>query len=223
MISKDGFYINHYSGRNQYNESVEITTVLYFTKNDLVLFINKKGILSPENISKDILNKDFGFELTKELGKYEITGNKIKIVYPLKDISRIENEYQEFKGQINGNNLMLDYINCCWNEIQEDYHRKTLVSNLNFKFYSIIENRYIDKEPEIKSTIYEKFDSNISNIPESKIEEIKKYNKNRNGAIAFFFGFVGALVGVVFSGFSGFLIGAIIGVVIGFALKSILD
>ncbi len=224
MIRKDGIYYNQYKGKNQYNEYIEIISILYFTKNNSVLFISDdEGAINPEQIPSEFFDLDYGVELTHELGKYNLFGNKINITYPLFDISRIDNEYQEFEGEVNGNNLVLNHIICNWNETYETYKRNTINTNQKFTFYLFSDKKIDIRIPEIKSSSFEKFDSTISNIPESKINEIKAFNKNRNGAIAFFFGFVGSLIGAVSGGFLGFFIGAIIGIITGFILKSIID
>ena len=95
MIRRYGFYINQYKGKNQFDEYVEITSILYFAKNDLVLYIcDEEGMINPEQVPSEFFDLDYGNVVTHELGKFNIVGNIIKIKYPLSDISKIDKEFQ---------------------------------------------------------------------------------------------------------------------------------
>lgn len=141
-MRKDGFYINHKSGNDQYGQPFEITSILVFTKDNLVFFETEDGIIEPEEIENEILEMDVGNELSSNLGKFDLNGNKIKITFPLRDIKSIDREYIELDGLCSEHKMILDYNQCNWSERVEDYYKRTLVGNLEFKFYSLVEKKY---------------------------------------------------------------------------------
>jgi hypothetical protein len=221
-MRKDGFYINHKKGNDLYGQPFQLTSILMFTKNNLVFFETEDGFIEPEEIKDEILEMETGSELSSTLGKFDLNGNRIKITFPLKDISSIDKEYIELVGSYSENKMNLDYNQCNWSVRVEDYYKRTLIGNLEFKFYSLVEKKYIEDFPNPKANFERKQIDTLKDYS-SEMKEVRQFNKERNYTIAFFFGLFGGVIGAIFSGFSGFIVGALVGVAIGFILKSILD
>lgn len=222
MMHKGGFYINHNKGNDQYGQPFELTSILMFTKNNLVFFETEEGIIEPGEMKDEILEMDLGSKLSSSLGKFDLNGNRIKIIFPLGDIKSIDKEYTELVGSYSENKMILDYNQCNWSERVEDYYKRTLAGNLEFKFYSLVEKKYIEDFPFRKAYSERKQIDTLKDYS-SEMKNVQQYKKERNYTIAFFFGLFGGIIGALVSGFSGFIVGALIGIAIGFILKATLD
>lgn len=137
---KDGVYLHHFKGDNRWGEHCELTMLLFFTNEGLVYYDDSEGIIEGKDFDSSILDEDFGIELSKNLGKYLFNGkDNLDIRLPFSDSKAelIDNQYQEFKGSVFKDHLILDYSLRSWSEMTGDYKFRTLISNARFDFYKL--------------------------------------------------------------------------------------
>lgn len=152
MTHHPGFFINHHTTKGEFNQLVEITSVIVFASSGLVFFESTNGIVAPEEFKDDFPKMDFGHTLSRNLGKFESDGKTMKITFPLGDPMNIEREYVELVGSYSPNKMILDYNQCNWSERVEGYYKRTLAYNLKFKFYSTSKHRYLEEKESIIET-----------------------------------------------------------------------